>query len=120
MGIEATNANTTPGPAAGSTVVPLRPSQSTAEEATKRVIGILTAFGPPRIPVSGANAQDIELIRFRLSAVHETYVAAMRGLLDELAQNLPCNVNARDFFAGLNDLKGDLLGELDRAEEAVS
>jgi hypothetical protein len=80
--------------------------------ASRRIVGVLAAFAPHRIPVSGADANDIEHCAKQVGYILDlAYV-----LVDELAQNLSCKCGLEP--SSIADLKGDLMGAMSEAAEA--
>jgi hypothetical protein len=94
---------------------------------------------PPRIPVSGADARDIERSSAAIvcatdlfrSVVHENakiYEAAVSAIIANHHENVPITKTVRptafpslladlldDFLRGLNDLRSDTQGDIERA-----
>jgi hypothetical protein len=78
--------------------------------ASKRIVGVLAAFAPHRIPVSGADADDIE------------HCAKQVGYILDLAlqvvENLNENLSSDKIDAScITDIKAELLGEMNATAE---
>jgi hypothetical protein len=77
---------------------------------SKRIVGVLAAFAPHRIPVSGADADDIEHCAKQVAYILDIAYA----LVDDLNKNLSsCGVDP----SPIADLKGDLMGQMTTAAE---
>jgi hypothetical protein len=93
------------------------------DAAARKIVDVLSGFRPHRIsPIHGADARDVEQRRRDIAALHDAYVARATALLADLNENLPVNatIELAPFLDRLADLKGDLMGALTDAAEAVS
>ena len=80
------------------------------DAATSKILGILSAFRPHRIPASGADAADIEHCGKQIASILDLCTQ----LLDNLNENLPLDYIEAE-SSQIADLKGDLLGALSNA-----
>jgi|ERR1700738_2065627 hypothetical protein len=78
--------------------------------ASRRIVGVLAAFAPHRIPVSGADADDIERAAKQVGYILDLAFAVVENLNENLCS---CKIDA----ARITDIKGELLGEMSAAAE---
>jgi hypothetical protein len=76
---------------------------------------------PHRIPISGAQPQDIALVINSVDLIFNLALSALMGQLENLRENLPMDdakfLDTNSVYAQLHDLRSEVLGRLETLAE---
>jgi hypothetical protein len=72
---------------------------------------------PHRIPISGAELQDIDLVINSVELIFNLALSALMGQLENLRENLPMDdakfLDTESVYAQIRDLRSETLGRLE-------